>query len=199
MSSNIYLDRNAIQTVQKNLGEYQSKAPQVLKNAINATAKQMRKQLIDKAQKSYTVKSGRFNKATTIKNATLRNLTATITAKGSPMELKDFKVSPSKPDNKPQKNKQTKAKVYSKNRMKPLERNGIKAFVVRFKNDHISVAQRRTKKRFPIKVLYSTSIPHMIGNENEVFKEIIPKIHSVYGDQVSAQMEKMLDKIRRTT
>ena len=77
-------------------------------------------------------------------------------------------------------------------------KNGIKAFVTRFRNGHVSVAQRRTKKRLPIKVLFSTSIPHMIGNEEKVMEVIMPDIQRVYGDEVSAQMEKIIDKARRT-
>lgn len=199
MSSNIYIDASAITKIQKGLGEFQSKTPQVLKNAVNETAKQMRKLMIERAQKVYTVKSRRFNKATTIKNATTRNFTAVITSKGSPMELKDFKVSPAKPQTEPNPRGKTKAKVYNSSQMKSLERNGIKAFVTQFKNGHISVAQRRTKARLPIKVLYSTSIPHMVGNENEVFKLIIPEVHKVYGEQISTQMQKMIDRIRRTS
>ena len=56
-------------------------------------AKQARKDLAAEAQKTYVVKSGRFNKAMKIKNATAGSLEATIKATGAPMELKDYKVS----------------------------------------------------------------------------------------------------------
>lgn len=191
MSAQIFIDIGNISAIQKGLGDMQSKTPQVLKNAVNGTAKKMRLRLVEQAQKAYTIKKARFNKATTIKNATVRNLTATITAKGEPMELKDFKTSPATPS-KPKKNKRTRARVYSSSQLKPLEKNGIKAFVTRFKNGHVSVAQRRTKKRLPIKVLFSTSIPHMIGNEEKVYEVILPDIERAYGEEVSNQMEKII-------
>lgn len=199
MSAIIQLDTSAVSEVKRGLGELQAKTPQVLKNAVNSTAKKMRLRMIEQAQKSYTVKKARFSKATTIKNATVRTLTATITASGSPMELKDFKTSPATPPSKQKRGSRTRARVYSSSQLKPLEKNGIKAFVTRFKNGHVSVAQRRTKKRLPIKVLFSTSIPHMIGNEEKVLEIILPDIQQVYGEEVSAQMEKVINKARRAT
>ena len=198
MSVVFQIDASAAEGVKKGLGELQAKTPQVLKNAINSTAKKMRVRMVEQAQKSYTVKKARFNKATTIKNATVRSMTATITAKGEPMELKDFKTSPATPPAKQKRGRSTRARVYSSSQLKPLEKNGIKAFVTRFRNGHVSVAQRRTKKRLPIKVLFSTSIPHMIGNEEKVMEVIMPDIQRVYGDEVSAQMKKIIDKARRT-
>ena len=196
MSVLFRIDTSSVAAVQSGLGELRAKTPQVLKNAVNATAKKMRLRMVEQAQKSYTVKKARFNKAATIKNATVRSLTATITAKGEPMELKDFKTSPATPA-KQKRGSRTRAKVYSTSQLKPLEKNGIKAFVTRFKNGHVSVAQRRTKKRLPIKVLFSTSIPHMIGNEEKVMEVIMPDIQRVYGEEVSTQMEKLIEKARR--
>ena len=83
------VEKDAIAKISKNLSEVYMKSPQALKNAVNQTARQARKLLADKAKDAYTVKTGRFNKAMTIKNATTRNPTAIIIAKGSPMELKD--------------------------------------------------------------------------------------------------------------
>ena len=90
----IEYDRNMLAKIERRLGRMKSEAPKVLKNAINQTAKQARKDLAAEAQKTYVVKSGRFNKAMKIKNATAGSLEATIKATGAPMELKDYKVSP---------------------------------------------------------------------------------------------------------
>ena len=130
MSVVFQIDASAAEGVKKSLGELQAKTPQVLKNAINSTAKKMRVRMVEQAQKSYTVKKARFNKATTIKNATVRSMTATITAKGEPMELKDFKTSPATPPAKQKRGRSTRARVYSSSQLKPLEKNGIKALII---------------------------------------------------------------------
>jgi hypothetical protein len=170
------------------------KSPQALKNAVNQTARQARKLLADKAKDAYTVKTGRCNKAMTIKSATTRNPTAIIIAKGSPMELKDFRVSPNKPGYNPKGT--TRAKVYSSSVLKALEIRGIKAFVVQFRSGHVSVAQRVGQDRLPIKTLYSTSIPKMIGNEKEVYGVIEPKIQEILDRCVQVQVEKIISRMR---
>lgn len=192
----IKVDASAVTRAQKELSGVKGKVPQALKSAVNTAAKQARERLVAQAQKAYTVKAGRLKKAVTIKNANVRNLTAVITARGKPMELKDFKTSPASPPKKQRKRAKTRAKVYSVSQLKPLEKNGIKAFVTRFKNGHVSVAQRKTKKRLPIKVLFSTSIPHMIGNEEQVYQIILPDVQRIYGDEVSKQFEKLFAKLR---
>ena len=71
--------------IEKKLGDMRNEAPKVLKNAINQTAKQARKELATEAQKKYVVKSGRFNKAMKIKKATARNFAAIIKTTGKAM------------------------------------------------------------------------------------------------------------------
>ena len=188
------VEKGAIAKISKNLSEVYMKSPQALKNAVNQTARQARKLLADKAKDAYTVKTGRFNKAMTIKNATTRNPTAIIVAKGSPMELKEFRVSPNKPGYNPKGT--TRAKVYSSSVLKALEIRGIKAFIVQFRSGHVSVAQRIGQDRLPIKTLYSTSIPKMIGNEKEVYGVLEPKIQEILDRCVQVQVEKILSRMR---
>jgi len=138
-----------------------------------------------------------MNKATTIKKATNYKLEATVIAKGKPLELKSFKVSPAKPSTVQRKGSTTKAKVYSSSPMKKLEYKGIKAFVAEFKSGHVSVAQRKTKKRLPIRVLYSTSIPRMVGNEELVFNEVKDQIQDLFDKQVQINLQKVIERESR--
>ena len=48
----ISYDRNMLAQVEKKLGKMKSEAPKALKNALNQTAKQARKELADEAQKT---------------------------------------------------------------------------------------------------------------------------------------------------
>ena len=91
----------------------------------------MRVRMVEQAQKSYTVKKARFNKATTIKNATVRSMTATITAKGEPMELKDFKTSPATPPAKQNRGRRRRTRDNSSSKLKPMEKNGSTTFGTR--------------------------------------------------------------------
>lgn len=186
-------DQNMLAKVEKKLGSLKSEAPKALKNAINQTAKQARKELATEAQKTYVVKSGRFNKAMTIKNATQSSLEATIKATGAPMELKDYKVSPATAQTGPNRPSITKAKVLKAGSMKGLQKGDIKAFVAKFASGHASVAQRRGSARLPLKVLYSNSIPKMLGNEKRVYGVVRPNISKNLQENVDKQVRKILE------
>lgn len=186
-------DQNTLAKVEKKLGSLKSEAPKALKNAINQTAKQARKDLATEAQKTYVVKSGRFNKAMTIKNATQGSLEATIKATGAPMELKDYKVSPATARTGANRPDLTKAKVLKAGSMKGLQKGNIKAFVAKFSSGHASVAQRRGSARLPLKVLFSNSIPKMLGNEKRVYGIVRPTIEQNLQENVDKQVRKFLE------
>lgn len=186
-------DQNTLAKVEKKLGSLKSEAPKALKNAINQTAKQARKDLATEAQKTYVVKSGRFNKAMTIKNATQSSLEATIKATGAPMELKDYKVSPATARTGANRPDLTKAKVLKAGSMKGLQKGNIKAFVAKFSSGHASVAQRRGSARLPFKVLFSNSIPKMLGNEKRVYGIVRPTIEQNLQENVDKQVRKILE------
>ena len=145
-------DRNMLRRVEKKLGRMKREAPKVLKTALNDTAKVGRKDLADKAQKTYAVKKSGFNKSMKINKARVNNLEAEIVSEGRPLGLKDFKVTPAsyKPGS-GQPPEIIKAKVVKSSSYKPLEKGGIKAFVTRFSSGHVAVAQRRGDARLPIK------------------------------------------------
>lgn len=186
-------DRNMLAKVEKKLGSMKKEAPKVLKNAINQTAKQARKDLATEAQKTYVVKSGRFNKAMKIKNATSGRLEATIKATGQVMSLKDYKVSPATMRTGPQRPEVVKAKVLKAGGMKSLQMGDLKAFVVKFKSGHVAVAQRRGAARLPIKTLSANSIPKMIGNEKRVYGIVKPNIQKNLKANVEKQVRKVLE------
>lgn len=163
--------------IQKKLDAMPNKAADVLKKSINATAKQARKKLAAEAQRTYVIKSGRFNKSMTIKNATKSHLEAIIGSTGGVTELKDFKVSPARFSTGDKRPDVVKAKGLRQNSMKRLQKGDLKAFVIKFKSGHLTVAQRLTAKRLPVKVLYSTSLPKMLGNEKKVYGVVEPDIY----------------------
>ena len=135
-------------------------------------------------QKTYTIKSGGFNKSMTIKKANYSNLEGIIESKGKPIELIKYRYSKGK--------KTTKARVLQSSGLKSLEKNGIKAFVTKFANGHASIAQRRGKERLPIKILFSNSIPMMIGNEKRVYGIVEPEINDYLRKKLDYHISKVL-------
>ena len=85
------VDQTQLQRIELKLKDMKAKAPQALKNAVNATARDAKKDLADKAKETYAVKSPRFKKAIAQKNATASNPTATLKITGAVNELADFK------------------------------------------------------------------------------------------------------------
>lgn len=186
-------DEDLLKVIEDALGDLRSESRKVLKNAVNATAKQAKADLAKKAQETYVVKKTRFTKAMKTKNATVSRPEAVINITSAQLELKDFRVSPatySTGENRPD---VYKAKVLLSSSMKGLQAH-TKAFLVKFSNGHVSVAQRRGKRRFPIKKLLSNSIPTMIGNQERVFGIVEPDIYDNLMDNIVIQIGKVLKK-----
>lgn len=183
-------DNGLIQTIADQLGDLRDKAPTVLKQALNATAKDARSKLAEQAQSIYVIQKSKFNKAMTIKNASAKKLEALVTAKGETLELIDFKTSPKKPSTGSARPDITTGKVLKSSGMKRLEVGGIKAFVAQFRSGHVSIVQRRGAERLPVRKLLSPSVPKMIGNEKEVYGKVEPEIASM----LDANIRKYIDK-----
>ena len=54
------VDQTQLQRIELKLKDMKAKAPQALKNAVNATARDAKKDLADKAKETYAVKSPRY-------------------------------------------------------------------------------------------------------------------------------------------
>lgn len=199
----ITYDRDMLRQIERKLGKMKIEAPKVLKNAINQTAKQARKELASEAQKTYTIKNGGFNKAMKMKAASTGSLEATIKAKGAPIPLKNFRISKA--------GGQVRAQVLKSGSLKPLVKNGIKGFVNNIaekgqkrKKDtkkgkagtsvkHNAVAQRQTKKRLGIEEKFSNSIPVMLGNEKRVYGVVEPHIHENLRKNIEREVRRILE------
>ena len=107
--------------VEKRLGDLKSKTPKVIAKSINETAAWARREIAQEAQKTYTIKSGGFNKSMTIKKANYSNLEGIIESKGKPIELIKYRYSKGK--------KTTKARVLQSGGLKSLEKEIGRAHV----------------------------------------------------------------------
>jgi hypothetical protein len=186
-------DNGMVQAIANQLGEYADKAPTVLKQALNATAKDARSMLAEQAKDIYIVQKSKFNKAMTIKNASARKLEALIVTAGAPLELIDFKSNPKKPSTGSARPDVVTGKVLVKSSLKRLEMGNLKAFVAKFKSGHVSIVQRKGPERLPVKKLLSPSIPKMIGNEKQVYGEVEPKIAELLDANIRKYIAKTME------
>ena len=53
--------------------------------------------------------------------------------------------------------------------------------------------QRKGKERFPIKQLYSNSVPVMLGNEKRVYGVVEPKIKKNLRKNIEGQIKRVLE------
>lgn len=79
-----------LEEVRRSLGRLAPAANDIMKTAINETAKAARGDLVAKARRTYMVKAGSFNKSMKLKRATKNSLTAVLHSRGKPIPLRGF-------------------------------------------------------------------------------------------------------------
>lgn len=180
------VDRTQLERIELKLKNCRDKAPLALKNAVNATARDAKKDLANKAKETYAVKSPRFKKAIAQKNATKSKPTAILKITGKVNELADFKYKENEGAN------AARGKVLKSGGLKTLQKGDLKAFITKFGSGHVSVVQRKTSARLPVKKLLSPSIPTMIGNEAKVYGVVKPNIQKNLQKNIQKQIDKIL-------
>lgn len=159
-----------------------SKAKMYIARALNKTATSGRVKLGDKAQASYTVKSGGFKKDMQINKASAGNLVAVIHSEGNTLSIPKFKWTHPKSG--------VKVDIV-RTSLKPLHKYGNTAFYGKKKlNGQVYV--RKGKERFPLEKLKSKSVPYMIGSDNRVWGPISPQIESDLQKYMKQQIAALL-------
>jgi hypothetical protein len=193
----VEVDEATFKAIQLKLGNVQSKAPRVLKNAVNATAREAKKSLAAKAQQTYTIKTSKFNKNIKKKNATLAKPEALLKISGSTNTLESFQNKTNT------KRLAAKAKVRTNATLKELiSDKGGKAFKAEIKNGgknhklkntkpHNAILQRVGNERLPLKGFYGPSDPVMVGSE-KVYGVLKPEIEKLLYKNISKQIDKVL-------
>jgi len=138
-------------------------APGLLKNALNAAARKVRKQMLADVRERYAVSKAKILRdksqgAPQVFTASPSDLSAAIRSRGQMQDLMAFAVRPNT------RTEAAKGHVLASTSLKDLEINGLKAFLTTFASGHRAVVQRRSPDRRDIKKLQSPSVPHMLGN-----------------------------------
>ena len=175
------VDEQMLEEVQAKLGEMSRKAPTVISKALNKAAVTARVDLANKAQATYTVKSGGFKKDMTIRKASAGRLEAVIHSQGKPLTIDKFHTTFAKKSG-------AKANIIKGGGLKQLIKGNIKAFKGTGKLNG-KIYQRVGTERKPLKKLKSNSIPKMIGNEQRVYGIVKPSIDRNLQHYVEQQIE----------
>lgn len=200
----IEYDGALVDAVGHALGDLKSQRFKVLKNAVNATAKQAQKDLVERAQAEYTAKKGPLKKATTIKKGTDSKPEATITVKGATLELREFKTSAPKSG--------AKAKILNSSTLKLIQSqkgSKAKAFLATFESGHTAIVQRQEGETYRrdgakrqakygrhidmtrLKKLLSISFPKMVGG-SAVLGELGPSIYDTLLENVNKEIRRVM-------
>lgn len=167
-------------------------APNILKNAINSTARRVRKRIVKDVKGEYAIKNEKIltdesEGAPKVLTATAGSMSAAIRSRGPMQEIMAFMTRPN------QGTGAAAAQVLASGSMKPLEVDGLKAFVTRFASDHVAIVQRKGADRLPIKKLLSPAVPHMLGNE-AVRGRAEALAYETLQREIDKRIKKVLDK-----
>lgn len=170
----------------------QIEAPNILKNAINSTARKVRKQLVKDAKGEYAIKDTKALKDESqggpkVLTATTANMSAAIQSRGPMQDIMAFMTRPNT------KTGAAAAQVLASGGMKPLEMGDLKAFVTKFASGHVAIVQRKGAERLPVKKLLSPAVPFMLGNETVRNKaEVLA--YEILQDEIDKRIQKVLGK-----
>ena len=182
-------------------------APNILKNAINATARKVRKQITKDAAGVYAIKDKTILKqkdqgAPQVYTASASDLTATIRSRGPMQDIMAFMTRPNTSTG------AAAAQVLQSGSMKLLEANGLKAFVTTFASGHTAIVQRDPPKQYGsgrsaragryganadmtrIKKLLSPAVPFMLGNET-----VRSQAEALAYETLQAEIDKRIAKV----
>ena len=201
---NLGIDQEEIGNLTRRLDGCREKIPEALKNAVNDTARDAKKDLANKAAETYAVKKANFKRAIKQENATKSSPLATLVITGKANALTDFRYSTNRGE------KSAKGKLLKARSLKDLteKRRRLKAFVVKFKSGHVAVVRRepsesytrgleeRQRKKLDtakLREYLAPPIPRMIGNKDKVYGVVEPKMQ----ENLRRNMEKQVEKILR--
>ena len=197
-------DGALVDAVATALGDLKDQRFKVLKNAVNATAKQAQADLVAKAQAEYTAKKGPLKKAASIKKGTDSNPEATITVKGTTLELREFKATAPRSG--------ARAKILTSGSLKAIQSqkgSRSKAFLATFESGHTAIVQRQDGETYRregakrqakygrhidmtrLKKLLSISFPKMVGG-SAVLGELEPDIYETLLANVIREIERVM-------
>lgn len=190
MAVNLKVDDRELKNTIRKLTAFPKEIPKATSAALNRTITFTNKQVKKEVTSRYSVKSGEVAKTLRVKKANSSSLSATIVSKGNPLTLSHF------PANlKSGWTKGAKLKVKVKKSGYKVINTKPTAFVTPL-SGNLLIVKRKTKKRYPIEVLRTLSIPQMISNE-EVNSKVVEESQKVLKKRIEHEVEYRLGKLTK--
>ena len=199
-----------LEDVRDALGELSKKTPAAVKVAINAAAREIRKEMIEAAKKRYAINDKGVKQLKQLKRvrlATNARLETTLRITSMRNDLAYFQMSPKKPFMGRDVLKAPdyfKGKVLKSSQMKNLGEGGglSKGFLVEFKSGHVGAVQRvkgtgkfhyteRSGAPSWSDKMQTMGSPSATAMHHTIWKEIEPKAEQILLDRMEAQVMKI--------
>lgn len=174
----------ALNYARKYLGDMQKKAPLAVRNAINKTAREAKKQDERITKQTYTAK-GDIN-ALQFTKATTGNLTAILKDKGANISMSHFTHYAGK--------RGVSAIINTKHGRKTIGKYGNKAFMsLNLRNGGNGIMVRTGATRLPLEKVASISSPVMHGNDG-TWGTIEDDVRTKLYENLNKEIERILSK-----
>lgn len=181
-------------------------APNLLKNALNETARKVRKQIVKDTKGQYAIKDTGILKdekqgAPKVLTATAASMSAAVRSRGPMQDIMAFMTRPNQGTG-------AAAQVLASGGMEPLEKGNLKAFVTTFASGHTAIVQRDPPKQYGsgrsaragryganadmtrIKKLLSPAVPFMLDNET-----VRSQAEALAYETLQAEIDKRIAKV----
>lgn len=202
------VEMEGLHEIEAALGMAKDKSTMVLRTAINNTAKETMTLLVNEANKEYQIRqTSKIKKTLDFKGATTKKLVATITSEGRVNELYNFMVKPRTyirgggvqgGYDAHTKRGAAYQNIFLKQNA-AADEDKYRAFVVKYKNGHRTLAQRRPGKRMKsdpskefLKTLFAPSIPNILGDEKGVYGIVEPQMYDMLQQNIQEQIHRYL-------
>lgn len=155
---------------------------------INKAVDKTRTAVKREAAKDYLVLKRDVQNALVVKKSNMTSLKGSVMATGKPIELKKFKVSPMKIQNKGRRNKRLHVRVKRDSGGKEL---GSAFVALLSKQNDLNVYERTGRERHIVNKLFGPSIPQMIKNKSVVTR-ISKDAETKLKEEVNRQIVRLL-------
>lgn len=195
----VNVSETALKDIEDALEGMKKKAPMLLKKSVNETARQLLKDVRNDVRKRYYIKVKDVNKEIYIQGkASTGKPSLKIMVSGEQHELKEFDVSPGTYD--PKRKKTIKARQLRTGARKELHGGGDKGtpFIIKFKNGHITVAQRDKNgpKSQHGTTLGSRYVKKLLGSSmRSMTKKIWEKNQEIYSSRLEDTVKKHIAEL----
>jgi len=182
----IQFNAEQIRRAEMLLGQIRGAIPKVQARAINRAAVAAKTSIVEQARKEYYVSVAGVRDKIKITNATEEKPYARIKAKGTRIELVNFKTDPN-----------AVGKRTSVLKVAVVKGGGFKelpgAFLAKgISSGKVHVLKRTGKERYPIHIKYGISVPEMIGS-NKVRLVVEERAREVLDNRLEHEINRVLE------